>query len=128
MTYVSTPSPGAVPQERRSRKLGTKLTAVVATVAVGAAIALTISTVDDVAVPTPAVNENPELLKHNPATDDVAHPSGRKTPRWLPGAVVAPEMTNEQFTQYLIDTGRLPQGAIPTGTQPVADLEESGPR
>lgn len=117
MTYVSTPTPGAVPQERRSRRPGTKLVAVILTVAVGGAIAYGASTVNDVATQAPSVSENPELLKGIDVTSaDVAHPSGRKTPRWVPGGeVVAPKMTNEQLTQYLIDTGRLPQGAIPTG-------------
>lgn len=106
-----------------------KLAAVVLTVVTGAAIAIGLSNVNDVAAPTtPAVSENPELLKGIDANNDVAHPSGRKTPRGVPsGAVVAPGMTNEQFIQYLVDMGRLPQGAIPTGSQPV-ETEGSGPR
>ena len=128
MTYVSTPSPGAVPRERRFRRPGTKLIAVVLTVAAGAAIAFGISTVDDVAAPSPAVNENPELLKHDQAIDD-NFDMGRRTPRGAGGAVGASQMTNEQFVQMLIDTGRLPQGAIPTGAdQPVTDSRGDGPR
>lgn len=129
MTYVSTPTPGAVPQERRSRKPSMKLAAVVLTVVVGGAIAYGTSTVNDVATQAiPAVSDNPELLKLDKTSADVAHPSGRKTPRWVPGGeVITSEMTNAQFTQFLIDIGRLPQGAIPTGTQPV-DTGGSGPR
>lgn len=126
MTYVSTPSPGAVPQERRTRRPGTKLIAVLLTVAAGGAIAFGASVVNDVADRAPAVSENPELLKHDNAIDD-NFDLGRRTPRGAGGAAGTSTMTNEQFIQMMIDSGRLPQGAIPTGTQPV-DTGRSGPR
>jgi hypothetical protein len=95
-------------------------------VAAGAAIAWGLSAVDDVAAPAPVVSENPEILKHNAAIDD-NFDMGRRTPRGAGGAAGASQMTHEEFVQYLIDTGRLPQGAIPTGT-PQVESEGSGPR
>ena len=128
MTYVSTPSPGAVPRERRSQRSGMKLIAVVLTVAAGAAIAFGISAVDDAAAPSPAVSENPELLKHDQAIDDNFDMT-RRMPRGAGGAAGASQLTNEQFVQMLIDTGRLPQGAIPSkAEQPGTDSRGDGPR
>ena len=95
MTYVSTPSPGAIPQEKRSRRPGTKLTAVVLTVVAGAAIAFGVSTVDDVATPAPTVSENPELLKHDQTIDDNFDMS-RRTPRGTGRAAGASALSTEQ--------------------------------
>lgn len=135
MTYVSTPSSGAL-REKRPRKFGTAFIAVAITVAAGAAIAVGLSIAQDQTVnvggsvyterleamrlPAPAESVYTERLEamrlETPAVTGGAKHAGHIHRGRTPALETQAGVSHGEFVQDMVEAGLVPAGAIPTGT------------
>jgi hypothetical protein len=133
MTYVSTPSSGAL-QRKQPRKFSSVLFAAAIVVASGSAIAIGINVMQDASpTVTGSLYPSPEVLKNwqapatRPATNQV-DPADRAHLGRTPALGSASGMSHGEFVETLENDGLIPSGAIPTGAATEASGTETGLR
>ncbi|MFZ0013705.1 MAG: hypothetical protein WAL25_06255 [Acidimicrobiia bacterium] len=133
MTYVSTPSSGAL-QRKQPRKFSSVLVAAAIVVASGAAIAIGITVMQDASpTVTGSLYPSPEVLKNwtAPGTSSATNqvdPADRVHMGRTPAMESASEMSHGAFVEPLEDAGLIPSGAIPTGATTEATDDQTGLR